>query len=533
MICDGPVFNITRESVDAVLFDLDGVVTKTAKVHAAAWKELFDEFLQRRSAREVGQFVPFDADADYNGYVDGKPRYDGIRSFLESRGIALPYGEPDDPPDRETVIGLGNRKNEIFHRYLKTQGVEPYEFAPVFLHLLRAKGFKTAVVSSSKNCAAVLAAAGLADLFDTKVDGLDSAALGLPGKPAPDIFLEAAKRLGIVPGRAVVLEDALSGVQAGRRGKFGCVVGVDRIGHAAALRENGADVTVNNLSQIEVEGERPLLEAGVASLPSALESMEEILGATRGKRLLVSLDYDGTLTPIVARPELAVLSKEMREAVIELANYCTVAVISGRDIDDVRGLVSIPTIFYAGSHGYDIAGPENVHLTSQQGEDFLPALDRAERSLHDLLDRVLGVLIERKRFSMAVHYRQVRADQVAGVESSVDRALEQHPDLRKGRGKKVFEIQPRMDWHKGKALLWLLAALHLNEGGVLPLYIGDDVTDEDAFKVLQGCGIGIVVRESDPGGSQRVSAAHYALNSPAEVHAFLTRLTGSLKGENG
>jgi alpha,alpha-trehalase len=379
----------------------------------------------------------------------------------------------------------------------------------------------------------VLAAAGLADLFDTKVDGLDSAALRLSGKPAPDIFLEAAKRLGVDPSRAVVLEDALSGVQAGSRGNFGCVIGVDRIGHAAALLENGADIIVNNLAQLEVEGERGLLETGVASLPSAFESMEEITGAIGSKKLLVSLDYDGTLTPIVARPDLAVLSEEMREVVSELAKYCTVAVISGRDLGDVRQLVGIPSIFYAGSHGFDIAGPENVHLTSQQGEDFLPALDRAERSLHNLLDRIPGILIERKRFSIAVHYRQVREDRVLGVENSVDKVLEEHTDLRKGRGKKVFEIQPKMDWHKGKALLWLLEALNLNEAGVLPIYIGDDVTDEDAFKVLQGCGIGIVVRDSDSVGLKRVSAAHYALNSPGDVHAFLQRLTKSLKGENG
>jgi trehalose 6-phosphate phosphatase len=338
MACKPPAIDITREKYYAVLFDLDGVVAKTAKVHAASWKRLFDEFLESRAAGKGESWEPFDIGSDYNTYVDGKPRYDGVKSFLESRGIDLTYGSPDDPPDAETICGLGNRKNQIFNEHLETQGVEAYETAVEILRLLKEKGFQTAVVSSSKNCRAVLKAAGTEDLFDARVDGVVSEQLGLNGKPAPDIFLEAARRVGATPDRAVVIEDAISGVQAGRRGNFGCVVGVDRIGHAEALRENGADIVVSMLSELTVEGKLPIWEHNIENIPSALGSMDDIRRLLTAKRPFVALDYDGTLTPIVERPELAILSDEMRSAVTALTNQCTVAVISGRDLSDVKGL---------------------------------------------------------------------------------------------------------------------------------------------------------------------------------------------------
>lgn len=244
--------SIDRQHIDALLFDLDGVVTKTAVVHAAAWKRLFDEFLRRGASGQAWQ--PFDIERDYRALVDGKPRRDGVRSFLESRGIFLPEGTPDDGPDAETIHGLAERKNGYVLAHVEQKGVEPYEAAVAVIRAARALGFKTAVVSASENCAAVLAAASLAELFDVRVDGTDIDRLGLRGKPAPDTFLEAARRLGVEPGRAVVLEDAIAGVQAGRAGGFALVVGVDRVGHAETLRRNGADVVVTQLSELELAG---------------------------------------------------------------------------------------------------------------------------------------------------------------------------------------------------------------------------------------------------------------------------------------
>jgi beta-phosphoglucomutase family hydrolase len=250
-----PVVTLSPRDYDAVLFDLDGVLTKTARVHAAAWKNLFDGYLEQR-AKDTGEpFVPFDIDADYPRYVDGKPRYDGVASFLGSRGIELAFGSADDEPAAGTVRALGKLKDRYFTASLKEQGVETYESTISLVRTLRALEIKTAVVSSSNNCAAVLQAAGIAHLFDIGVDGREIARLALNGKPAPDAFLEAARRLNVEPSRAVVVEDAIAGVAAGRAGRFGCVIGVDRHGQSQALREAGADVVVKSLAEVKIGAE--------------------------------------------------------------------------------------------------------------------------------------------------------------------------------------------------------------------------------------------------------------------------------------
>lgn len=241
---------------DAVLFDLDGVITDTAAVHAAAWKQLFDEYLARRPSQPGEDHRPFTGD-DYRRFVDGKPRYDGVASFLESRGISLPRGTPDDSDDTETVCGLGNRKDRLFSGRLDKEGVEAFGSTVELVHRLQAAGVGTAVFSASRNCRRVLDAAELGDLFPVRVDGEVAAALGLPGKPDPAVLLEAARRLGADPGRTVVVEDAEAGVEAGRRGGFALVVGVDRVGHAARLREKGADVVVTDLSEVDVAEPSP------------------------------------------------------------------------------------------------------------------------------------------------------------------------------------------------------------------------------------------------------------------------------------
>ncbi len=245
---------ITKAEFDAVIFDLDGVVTHTAAVHARAWKRVFDEFLERHADREGIPFRAFLIETDYAEYVDGKPRYDGVRSFLGSRGISLPEGNPSDGPDVETVCGLGNRKNVLYNEMLDQGGVEVFEDAVEQIRVWRKLGLKTAIVSSSRNCAPVLEAAGLTDLFDVRVDGVVSARLGLTGKPNPDIFLKAAELLDVDPERSVVFEDAVSGVQAGRAGGFGWVVGVDRVGTPDALLESGADTVVRDLRQMRTGG---------------------------------------------------------------------------------------------------------------------------------------------------------------------------------------------------------------------------------------------------------------------------------------
>jgi beta-phosphoglucomutase family hydrolase len=237
-------------SVRACLFDLDGVLTRTAKVHAAAWKEMFDAFLRRRAEQTNTTYVPFDAVEDYDAYVDGKPRNDGTRSFLQARGITLPDGSPTDPPNAQTVQGLGRMKNEIVLQMIRRDGVEAYEGSVSYVRAVREAGLHRAVVSSSTNCRDVLAAAGIEDLFDARIDGLVAEREHLRGKPAPDTFLAGARALGVAPSQAAVFEDALAGVEAGRAGQFGLVVGVDRVGQAEALRNHGADVVVSDLSEL-------------------------------------------------------------------------------------------------------------------------------------------------------------------------------------------------------------------------------------------------------------------------------------------
>jgi beta-phosphoglucomutase family hydrolase len=241
----------TLHDLDAVIFDMDGVVTETATVHAAAWKKLFDAYLEQRAQETGADFVPFDEEADYERYVDGKNRYDGVRSFLASRGIELPEGAPDDPPGTDTVCAMGNGKDIYFLRHVREEGVRPYDSTVRLIRDLRARGVGIGLVSASRNAEEVLASAGALDLFDQRVDGVVAAELGLPGKPDPATFLEAARRLGVAPARAAVVEDALSGVAAGRAGDFGLVVGVARAGQSEALREAGADVVVSDLGELE------------------------------------------------------------------------------------------------------------------------------------------------------------------------------------------------------------------------------------------------------------------------------------------
>lgn len=508
------------EDLDAVLFDLDGVLTETASLHETAWKRLFDEELSRRDGVA---FRPFTSE-DYRRFVDGKPRYDGVASFLASREIALPFGEPSDPPDARTVCGLGNRKNSAF-RDLLAGGVTPFPSSVRVVDELRRLGIRIAVVSSSANAAEVLAAAGMSDLFDVLVDGNVAAEGGLAGKPAPDTFLAAAGLLGADPTRSVVIEDALSGVEAGRRGDFGLVVGVSRGADPDALRAAGADVVVTDLAELE-----PWLGTGpeqAAALPIAsiasLSGRTDLLGLWLASREpAVFVDYDGTLSRIVDDPGSALLPDETRRSLARLAERCTVAVLSGRDLADVQRLVALPTLVYAGSHGLDIVGPGGTSI--QHGVDYLPDIDEAEATLAPVVAAVPGAILERKRLSLSVHYRKVAdAASVDTLEKAVRAATT--PRLRVTAGKKVLDLRPDLDWDKGKALTWLLTTLQLDIPATLPLYIGDDVTDEDAFRALAGRGVGIVVRGED---DNRPTHATLSLNDTDEVAGLLDDLTALL-----
>jgi beta-phosphoglucomutase family hydrolase len=241
---------VNRDQYDAVLFDLDGVITNTANLHATCWKQMFDEYLLKRAKQSGEPFRPFDLATDYRLHADGKPRFDGVRDFLKSRGIQLPEGNVDDPAEVETVCGLGNRKNDLVNHAIADVGVEPYDGSVQFIHQLRRNGFKIAVVTSSQNCTAVLRAAKLDDLFEVRVDGNTIEAERLAGKPDPATFLMAARLLGVEPARTVVIEDAISGVEAGSKGSFGLVIGVARKGNPEELKRHGAHLVVDDLGEL-------------------------------------------------------------------------------------------------------------------------------------------------------------------------------------------------------------------------------------------------------------------------------------------
>ena len=500
----------------AVIFDMDGVITKTAGTHALAWKRLFDEYMEGRSE----PWVPFDANVDYARYVDGKPRLSGIRSFLDARGITLPLGSSDDGPEAETLHGLASRKNGYFLNVIEEEGVEAYESTIALVHSLKGAGVKVAVISSSCNCEMLLGKIGILDLFEVRVDGLYSERYGLAGKPSPDIFFEAAQLLGEAPADCVVVEDALSGVAAGRVGGFALVIGIDRIGQRDALITEGADVVVDDLDKVVV--------AAAAAKPNAIDSIGAIRDAMMGKHARFFFDYDGTLCPIAPRPEDARFHSAGRKVLRALAVSAPVVILSGRCLSDIRAIVGIDAIYYGGSHGFEIAGPGSFHFEYECAANTLPLLSEVGAELQQRLAAIVGVWVECKRYAVAIHYRLVAPEQVAEVVAIVDALYQENMgQLRKTTGKMLIELQPKVHWNKGCALLWLSETLGWQSNAFLHFYIGDDKTDEDVFKVLrQTGGIAIAVQEEP-----QPTAAAYTLKNPDEVFIFLAMLTqGGLVG---
>ncbi len=503
----------------AVLFDMDGVITDTARAHAQSWKALFDAYLAQHHPGER----EFDIDGDYHRHVDGKPRYDGVRDFLASRGISLPQGDPGDDPEALTICGLGNAKNREFNRWITENPVEPYPGTLALLDALDDAGIAVALFTSSRNADAVLSAAGLENRFAVRIDGVVMAQRGLPGKPDPAIMHLAAEGLGVAPADCAIVEDAVSGVAAGAKGGFAQVIGVAREDNADALDEAGADLVVRDLAELDLDAGRLALRT-LHGLPDAGAAMDEIADKLRGKRAAVFLDYDGTLSPIVENPDDAVLSEGMRAAIERLSRAASVAIVSGRDLDDVRRFVDLDHLYFAGSHGFDMAGPDGWRHVVEKGKAFLPALDAATKALEEALSGIEGARVERKAFSLAVHFRQVAESEEEEVARIVREVVDRNGKLRASGGKKVFDVKPRADWHKGRAVLALLDTLDLAGGDVVTFYFGDDTTDEDAFRVIARDGIGIVVRDE----TDRASAARYALDDVAAVERFLGDLASRI-----
>ena len=503
-------------NIEALIFDLDGVITDTATIHAEAWKEMFDAFLDE----QADDYDPLDIEKDYFEFIDGKPRYDGVQSFLESRGIDLPQGKASDKPGKKTICGLGNRKNEIYQKLLEEDGFTVFAEVEENLKKWRAKGMKTAVVSSSKNCKKILDLAKLNYLFDVRVDGVVREKLNLKGKPEPDIFLKAAEYLGTTPDKAALFEDAEAGVQAGRNGMFRQVIGVNRNNGKAELERHGAHFVISDFNQIRLADEISFERLPIEKLSSALDHHEEILNRLGTKQLAVFLDYDGTLTPIAEHPSKATLSIEMKEIIEHLAQRCTVAIISGRDLQNVKEKVDIDGLYYAGSHGLDIEGP---NMKKEVGKEALPALEEAEKAVKEKIGDFKGARLERKKFVVAIHYRQSSEKVGKQAVDFAQKLADDKDQLMLVKNKKVVELRPNIAWNKGKAISHLLEELDLNADNSLPFFIGDDVTDEDGFEYLIPHGIGIIT-----GDHGKSSYARYKLRDVDEVKKFLFQISDML-----
>ena len=505
---------LDRLEIDAVILDMDGVLTDTAVVHEAAWKAVFDELLE---ARDGPGFEPFTT-ADYRRHVDGKPRLDGVRDFLASRGIELPPGDERDPPGAATVLALGRRKNRAFLDRLASQPAAPFADATGFVGRLRRAGMGVAAISASRNAEAVLGAAGIRALFPVLIDGNTAAARGLAGKPAPDIFRAAAEALGVPASRAAIVEDAVAGIEAGRRGRFARVIGLARHGQAGDLALAGADVVVASLDELWIEGDQILRDR--ATLPDALDSIDELLRRAADRAIHFFLDYDGTLSPIVERPEDAELDETMRQRVRALAGRHFVAVVSGRALDDLVERVGLFSIYFAGSHGFELRHPDGRLEEQEEAQAATSRLDELGSRLAQRLGPLAGVQLERKRFGLAVHYRRAASEAAGEVERAVRDIATAFPELAVKAGKKVFEFVPGLDWDKGKALFWILESAGRTREQVFPIFVGDDVTDEDAFGAIDGWGAGIAVGADGP----QVTAASYRLEDGEAVGRFLDLL---------
>ncbi|MGF1457070.1 MAG: trehalose-phosphatase [Alphaproteobacteria bacterium] len=493
----------TLSGIDALLLRLDGVLASLGSLHAVAWKRLCDEI--QADAAAGHPFTPFDTLAEFQSRFAGRPAARALSAYLDEKGIAVPVGADGDPDTAMTLHGLLARRLRYVLEAVDTEGVEIFPGSVELVAFTRERGFRIAVVGDGASEETVLTQTGLFELVDGPTVSETEPGAG---------FLHAAQRLELPAARCAVVDVLPTGIARARADGFGLVIGLDRNGDPTAHQGALADLVVTDLSEL-MPGGGP---------PRALACLNAITTGLSRRKVALFLDYDGTLAPIVDRPEDAVLPAETRAALESLSQVAMLAFVSGRMKDEVRAFVGLENVFYAGSHGFAIEGPDGLDFVQEDGRAIMPVIREAALGLTRDLADLPGTRVEDKHFAVAIHYRLVASERVPEVEAAVDRAVARFPALRKSGGKMVFELRPRVDWHKGKALDYLLTVLGLTDDTVLPIYIGDDVTDEDAFEALQGRGIGICVKDQPA-----PTAAAFRVRDPAEVCQFLRRLDDAIR----
>ncbi|WP_408095764.1 trehalose-phosphatase [Peredibacter sp. HCB2-198] len=484
----------SSESYSAVILDLDGVLTDTRNLHYDAWKQTFDEYLRNYGQ---GPFSP----KEYEQYVDGKPRSQGILDFLIFRGIPITSSE---------LQKLGERKNKLYLSELDQYGLVVFSDALRSLKRWKERGVPLAVVSSSKNTSKILDRLGIRNYFNVEMNALKGEELHLQGKPSPDFFLEAARKLNKDPEECIVVEDAVSGIEAGIDGKFGSVIGIARPGQTGAkeLSNAGADFVVNSLEEI------------FDLKPNLLKNWRRFAKFINGREMALFLDFDGTLSEIVPNHTEAQMVEEIRPILTRIAESIKVAIISGRDRQDVKARVGIDGVFYAGCHGYDISGPGCFHFQVEEAEIASEEMSEAIQKIEGLKNKYPDLSIEKKKYFTAVHYRQVPTSLHSKLENEIKNLIKDYKKLELRKGKMVLDLAPRLKWNKGEAVKKLCDVLDLEPGKTVAVYIGDDLTDEDVFCELQSWGVGIKVGIEGMAGT----CSEYSLRSPSDVVTFLSKI---------
>lgn len=501
-------------NIKGIIFDMDGVVTQTALLHFKTWKIVLDQFLYQLDPKKIEPFTQ----QEYYLYLDGMPRRDGIKNFLLAREIGLSALKQHYSNLEECINFLCENKNTLLLSIIAEENVQSFPDTIEFISYLLPLNYRIALITSSKNCQQILKSAEIEQLFFVRVDGNDADIKGFPGKPKPDIFLEAAKQLCLAPEECMVIEDAIAGIKAAKDGNFGLVVALDRENKLyKEFKKLAPDYILTDLFPHQFDFYKQFAQENIKLTAFAALPLIEMAMKNK-KEIVLFLDYDGTLTPIVDRPQDVRLAETMRKNLVCLSkNYLTV-IISGRQLDDLKQQVNIPTIFYAGNHGFEFDNIKTTDPVYQKKYIFINDINSIYQQLTQTLKEIPGCIIENKKFTLSIHYRLVAPDKLEMITNTIINLLSNYPTLALHGGKKVVEIRPNLTWNKGIAAENFLKWMHKNTPNYIPLFIGDDVTDEDAFQQFMANGITIKVGES------LKTHAHYHLTSPEDVENFLVSL---------